>query len=140
LFAFAFAAGAFAAGFVAAFAALATVFAALAALFAAVAAWLAAFAIALAAVFIALATLLAFAVELLAALSPQAMPKAPSAKRLESAIIFFISKWTLLSFSKNILTYFYLLPPCERHCSETSNFGTIDNIVIQITLVNPPNK
>jgi hypothetical protein len=105
-FAFAFTAGLFA---VALETALAAVFAAVAAVFAAVAAWLAAFAIALAAVFIALATfLLAFAVVLLAVLSPQAMPRAPSAKRLESAMIFFISKWTLLSFSKNILTYFYL--------------------------------
>jgi hypothetical protein len=49
---------------------------------------------------------------LLAALSPQAIPKAVSAKRVESAIIFFMSKWTLLSFSKiNLLifTYYRLL-------------------------------
>jgi hypothetical protein len=28
----------------------------------------------------------------------------------------------LLSFSKNVLTYFYLLPPCERHCPRTVKF------------------
>lgn len=123
MFAFAFAfeaAGLLAVAFATA---LAAVLAAVAAVFAAVAAWFAAFAIALAAWFIALATglLVAFA-ELLAALSPQAMPNAPSAKRLESAIIFFISKWTLLSFSKNILTYFYLLPPLEAALLQNTEF------------------
>lgn len=66
--------------------------------------------------------LVALVAVLLLAASPQAIPKAPSAKRVESAIIFLISKWTLLSFSKNITTYFYLLPPCERHCSRTVKF------------------
>ncbi len=66
--------------------------------------------------------LVALVAVLLLAASPQAIPNAPSAKRVESAIIFLISKWTLLSFSKNITTYFYLLPPCERHCSRTVKF------------------
>ena len=65
------------------------------------------------------AFLVALVAVLLLAASPQAIPNAPSAKRVESAIIFLISKWTLLSFSKNITTYFYLLPPCERRCSRT---------------------
>ena len=64
------------------------------------------------ALFIAMfAFLVALVAVLLLAASPQAIPNAPSAKRVESAIIFFMSKWTLLSFSKIILTYFYLLPP-----------------------------
>ena len=62
------------------------------------------------------------AVFVLAVSPPQAIPNAPSAKRVESAIIFFMSKWTLLSFSKNILTYFYLLPPRERYCPRTVKF------------------
>ena len=102
---------------------LAAELAAAAAVLAAVAAWLAAAFIALAAAFIEFATvLLVLAAVLLAASPPQAIPNALSAKRVESAIIFFISKWTLLSFSKNILTYFYLLPPFERHCPRTVKF------------------
>jgi hypothetical protein len=104
---------------------------------AAVCIWFAAFAIAaLALLSAALTFLLAFAAELLAALSPQAIPKAVSAKRVESAIIFFMSKWTLLSFSKiNLLifTYYRLL---SGIAPEPLNFGTNDNIVIRHTLVN----
>ena len=66
--------------------------------------------------------LLLLAAELLAAPSPQAMPNPPKAKRVESAIIFFISKWTLLSFSKNILTYFYLLPPLQAALPQNVKF------------------
>ena len=80
--------------------------------------------------------LLALEAVLLLAASPQAIPNAPKAKRVESAIIFFMSKWTLLSFSKIYLLIFTYYRPCGRHCSETFNFGTIDNIVIQSTLVN----
>ena len=134
-FAFAFAAGLVA--FAALAMVLAAVLAAVAAWLAAVAAWLAAAFIALAAEFIALATArLVLAAVLVLAVSPQAIPKAPSVKRLESAIIFFMSKWTLLSFSKiNLLifTYYRLAAACPR----TLNFGTIDNIVIRHTLVNP---
>jgi hypothetical protein len=102
----------------------AALLAAAAAELAAAAAWLAAAFIAFAAEFIALAAplLVLAAVFVLAVSPPQAIPNAPSAKRVESAIIFFMSKWTLLSFSKNILTYFYLLPPFERHCPRTVKF------------------
>ena len=123
MFALAFA---FAAGLVA-FAALAivlaAVLAAVAAWLAAVAAWLAAAFIALAAEFIALATaLLVLAAVLVLAVSPQAIPNAPSAKRLESAIIFFMSKWTLLSFSKINLLIFTYYRPGGRYCSRTFKF------------------
>jgi hypothetical protein len=123
-FAFAFALVALAAGLLAAaLTALLTVLAAVAAWLAAA---LAAFAAALAAFatwFIALAMdLLAFTAVLLLAASPQAIPKAPSAKRVESAIIFLISKWTLLSFSKINLLIFTYYRPCERHCPRTVKF------------------
>jgi len=72
---------------------LAAELAAAAAELAAVCIWFAAFAAAALAVFRALATaLLVFAAELFAASPPQAIPNALSAKRVESAIIFFISK------------------------------------------------
>ena len=75
-----------------------------------------------------------FALELLTAVfvfaaPPQAIPKAPSAKRLESAIIFLIK---LLSFSKvnsNQLLYTALL--------QTQKFGTRVNIKFRVVLVNP---
>ena len=117
MFAFALAAVEFAAGRLAATfeAAALTWLAAFETWLAAVWIWLAAFAAIALALLSAFATVrlalaLAFAVLLLAA-SPQAIPKALSAKRAESAIIFFISKWTLLSFSKiNLLifTYYHL--------------------------------
>ncbi len=81
--------------------------------------------------------LVALVAVLLLAASPQAIPNAPSAKRVESAIIFLISKWTLLSFSKNITTIFTYYRLVSGIAPELSNFGTIDNIVIRHTLVNP---
>jgi hypothetical protein len=84
----AFAAGLLAEAFATVFAALAIVFAALAAVFAALAIVLAALAIVLAVVF----ALFALAFALLAgAVSPQAIPRAPSARTDESAITFFIT-------------------------------------------------
>jgi len=145
LFAFAFEAAAFEAGAalltvllaIAFEAAAFTWLAALATWLAAALTWLAAFvSAALALLKAALAFLLTLAAVLFAALSPQAIPSALSASRAESAIIFFMSKG--LSCLSQRLTYLFLLTTALAGgiAPKPLNFGTNDNIVIQLTIVN----
>src|SRR5437879_295911 len=89
------------------------------------------------AVFIAAFVALAgFAFALLAAPSPQAMPKALSTKSVESPIIFFISKLILLSSSK--LNLILVTSVGRQTLPQTSDFlGTLVNIMMNPALVNP---
>ena len=90
---------------------------------------------AFAAAFIALTAAL-LAVLLAVVSPPQAIPRALSAKSVESAIIFFISKLILLSSSK--LNLILVTSVGRQTLPQTSDFlGTLVNIVMNPKLVNP---
>jgi ABC-type transporter Mla subunit MlaD len=106
----------------AAFAELAAALAALAAVFETVLAALAAALAALAAALAALAAVFAFVFALLAAGSPQANPKAATAKRVERAKVFFILKLISCLLKDNIIICVH---DCFYQPFPTSKFGNI---------------